>query len=88
MKNKSTLLKIRKSKIFNILVTTGEKNPCKNILFFKKFEESLKKVSDRSERKMALDPRIGAKVRLEPTQKGSAPQHHIQQCKLSITAVR
>ena len=54
MKNKSTLLKIRKSKIFNILVTTGEKNPCKNILFFEKFEESLQKVSDRSERKMVV----------------------------------
>ena len=31
-----------------------KKNPCKNILFLKKIEESLKKVSDRSERKMAL----------------------------------
>ena len=41
-------------KIFNILVTTGEKKPCKNILVFEKFEESLKKVSDRSERKIAL----------------------------------
>ena len=30
------------------------KHPGKNILFFKKFEESVKKVSDRSERKMAL----------------------------------
>ena len=88
MKNKSTLLKIRKSKIFNILVTTGEKNPCKNILFFKKFEESLKKVSDRSERKMALDPRIGAEVRADPKRFGSAAPYSTVQIIHYSSAVR
>ena len=55
MKNKSSLLIIRKIEKFQyLIVTTGEKKSMQNILFFKKIEESLKKVSDRSERKMAL----------------------------------
>ena len=56
MQNKSTLSKIRKNQknLFSIFVTTWEKNPCKNILFFKQFEESLIKVSDRSEKMLAL----------------------------------
>ena len=36
MKNKSTLLKIiKKPKMFYIFVTTGENNPCKNLIFKK-----------------------------------------------------
>ena len=41
MKNKPTMLKIIKTKFFEIFETTGEKNPCKNIFYL--FEESLKK---------------------------------------------
>ena len=37
-----------------MLVTPEGNNLRKNILFLKKFEESLNKVSERSERKMAL----------------------------------
>ena len=56
MKNKLTLLKIRKNEnfLYSILVTPEGKNSRKNIKFLKKFEESLIKVSERSERKMAL----------------------------------
>ena len=36
------------------LLTPCGKKSCKNILFFKKFEEILIKVSERSKRKMAL----------------------------------
>ena len=36
------------------MVTPEGKNSRKNILFFKKFEESLIKVSERTEKKMAL----------------------------------
>ena len=54
IKNKSTLLKIRKNENFTFLGTPWRKKIHTNFLFFFKFEESLIKVSKRSERKMAL----------------------------------
>ena len=55
LKNKSSLLKTRKNENFQYLcVTTGEKNPYKNLLFFKQFEESLIIVLDRLEKILAL----------------------------------
>ena len=40
----------KKTKMFYILVTTGEQNLCKNFLFCKKYEESLIKFSGESEK--------------------------------------
>ena len=54
MKNKSTVLKIRKNENFLYLGSPEGKNSRKNILFFKICKESLIKVSERSERKIAL----------------------------------
>ena len=50
MKNKSTLFQIRKKhKIVISLKPLEEKNPCKNLFFFFKYEESLVKFSGKSE---------------------------------------
>ena len=45
---------MRKIENIQYLSNHWKKNPCRYTLFLKKIEESLKKVSDRSERKMAL----------------------------------
>ena len=49
MKNKSTLLKIRKNENFLYLGNPWRKKFMQNILFFKKFEESVVKISGKSE---------------------------------------
>ena len=54
MKNRSTLFKIRKIKSLISLKPGEEKNSCKNLLFFKKYKESLVKISAESELLSAL----------------------------------
>ena len=54
MKNKSTLLKIRKNENFLYLGNPWRKKFMQNILFFKKFEESVVKISGKSEYLSAL----------------------------------